>query len=638
MDSWISTFPSILVATLLLLIPGGIVMAAGWSTRNPSRWLLAPAVSVTIAAVAATIAPLVGLRWGLVPLAIVTAIVAGIGLVLRRFAGTDDASSSRGTLLAAVGALIAAAGGLGILFARAFGGPENIAQRFDNIVHLNAIALAVKNGNASPFQIGATSDIGGYPNAWHAITTLVVELTGASVPAGINAANLGFVAILWPASIMVLVGAMFHRRRAAYVVAAALSMGFGAFPALFLNWGVLYPNLVGYAMVPAGLAAVVLALGESRPAGIVRGVLLVALLAGGVFLGHPNAFLALLAFSAATVLSTLLARAIARRTRRDWWTLAASAAGFALVCVVTWSVFRTSAEHSGWKPWQNLAQAFGEAALASPRGYTPTIVIAVLLVAGAVVAVRRPRALPLLAPFAVAVLLFVVASGLRIDHPLREFLTNPWYNDSNRLAALLPMAAIPVAVLGALGIYDAGRRFSTRLSAPRWTRIAALVIATMTVFSVAIGPNTRISLSQVREAYAYTDDASLLTSDERALLDRLPEKTDEDALIIGSPRTGASLALALSDREVTQRHIFGSPAPELVYLNSHLRNIDSDPDVCSTVDDLGIDYVLDFGRQDVMDQEQAVTYDGVQDLTPGRHLVLVDSEGPDARLFRIEGC
>jgi hypothetical protein len=391
-------------------------------------------------------------------------------------------------------------------------------------------------------------------------------------------------------------------------------------------------------MVPAGLAAVVLALDERRSGGIVRAVLLIALLSGGVFLGHPNAFLALLAFAAASVLSTLLARAIAGRSRRAWWTLATSAAGFAIVCLATWSVFRTSAEHSGWKPWQNLAQAFGEAALASPRGYPPTIVIAVLIVAGAVVAVRRPKTLPLLAPFAAAVLLFVVASGLRIDHPLREFLTNPWYNDSNRLAALLPMAAIPVAVLGALGIYDAGRRALARLSAPSWARVVALVIAVVAVFSVAVGPNARVALSQVREAYAYTDGSVLLTSDERALLDRLPEETDEDALIIGSPRTGASLALALADREVTQRHIFGSPSPELVYLNSHLRNIDTDPAVCSTVDDLGIDYVLDFGRQDVMDQAQAVTYDGIQDLAPGQHLVLVDSEGPEARLFRIEGC
>ncbi|MGL1386251.1 DUF6541 family protein, partial [Vibrio parahaemolyticus] len=44
-----------------------------------------------------------------------------------------------------------------------------------------------------------------------------------------------------------------------------------------------------------------------------------------------------------------------------------------------------------------------------------------------------------------AVALFAISSGLRIDHPLRQILTNPWYNDSNRLAALLPLVAIPVA-------------------------------------------------------------------------------------------------------------------------------------------------------------------------------------------------
>lgn len=637
MGDWMSAIPSYLVVAAVLIVPGTAVVIAGWGFRNPQRLLLAPALSVTIAAAAAAVAPLLGLRWNLLPLTALTIVVVGIALLLRRFAG-PDAAAPRGTGVVALGALAVTAAVTTVLFARAFGSADNIAQRFDNIVHLNAIAFAVQNGSASPFQIGATSDIGFYPNAWHALTTLGAELTGASVPVAVNAANLAIVSILWPASTMALAGAFFAQRRAAYVVSAALSTGFGAFPALFFNWGVLYPNVVGYAMLPAALGAIVTAVRERGRAALVRASLLVALLAGGTFLGHPNAFLSLLFFAAASVVTTFAVRAATARDRHALRSLIIVAAAFAVAVVATVAVFRTPADHSGWAPWQNLAQSFGEATLASPRGYTPTLLVSALLVLAFLAVARRPRLLPIVAPFAVAVVLFVVSSGLRADHPLRQLLTNPWYNDSNRLAALLPLAAIPVATLGALFVVDLVRQRVRARNLPAWTLGFAAAVGVIALLSVAVGPNVRIALGQVKEAYAYTDDSLILSTDEHALLERLDDETPPDALIAGSPRTGTSLALALADRQVAQKHVFGSPSPELVFLNLHLRDIDSDPTVCRYVDDLGVDYVLDFGRQDVIDPAGAVAYDGIQDLTPGQHLVLVDSQGPNARLFRIEGC
>lgn len=638
MGDWISAIPSYLVVAAVLIIPGAAVVVAGWGWRSPQRLLLAPAISTTLAAVASTIAPLIGLTWNLVPVVLVTVLVVGVALLLRRSAGADAPPAGRRTALVALLSLATTAVVSAVFFARAFGSPDNIAQRFDNIVHLNAIGLALKTGNSSPFQIGATSDIGFYPHAWHSLTTLGAELTGATVPVAVNGANLAIVSILWPASAMALAGAFFAQRRTAFVVAAALSTGFGAFPALFFNWGVLYPNLVGYAMVPAALAAVVTALTERGAPAWVRSALLIALLAGGTFLGHPNAFLSLLFFAAAVVITTLAIAAATERTRASIVALVAATVGLGVALVATLTVFRTGAEHSGWSPWQQTAQALGEGLFAAPRGFTPTVLVTILLVVGLITVVRRPRWLPMLAPFAVAVLLFVVASGLRIDHPLRQFLTNPWYNDSNRLAALLPLVAIPVATLGALALVDfALDRASTR-RLPRWIMPVAAAVGVLAIFSVAVGPNVRIALVQVREAYAYTDSSLILSSDEEALLERLPEETPPDALITGSPRTGTSLALAFAGREVTQRHIFGSPSPDQLFLNANLRNVDSDPAVCQAVDDIGIDYVLDFGRQDVIDPAGAAAYDGIQDLSPGTHLKLVDSEGPNARLFRIEGC
>lgn len=638
MGEWISAVPAYLAVALVLIIPGAAVIVAGWGWRSPQRLLLAPAVSVTIAAAAASVAPLIGLRWNLLPLALVTLVVVGVALILRRFAGAEVAPAGRRTGLVAALSLAAAALASTVMFARAFGAPGNIAQRFDNIVHLNAIASALQNGSASPFQIGSTSDIGFYPNAWHAVTTLGAELTGASVPVAVNGSNLAIVSILWTASTMALAGAFFAQRRAGYLIAAALSTGFGAFPALFFNWGVLYPNVVGYAMLPAALAAVVTMLSERGTPALVRSSLLVALLTGGTFLGHPNAFLSLLFFAAAVVVTALAVRATTERSRGSVRALVIALVAFAVALGGTVVVFRTGAEHSAWAPWQQLSQSLGEGLFAAPRGFIPTTLVSLLLIAGFIAMARRPRLLPVLAPFVVAVALFAISSGLRIDSPLRQFLTNPWYNDSNRLAALLPLVAIPVATLGALAVLDLLRGWSVARRLPRWTHVAAAVVGIAAMSTIAVGPNVRIALDQVREAYAYTDDSLILSSDEEALLDRLADETPPDALITGSPRTGTSLALAFAGRQVTQKHVFGSPSPELLFLNAFLSRIDSDPAVCSTVDELGIDYVLDFGHQDVIDPAGAVAYNGIQDLSPGEHLVLIDSEGPSARLFKIEGC
>lgn len=638
MGDWVSAIPAYLAVAAVLIIPGLAIVVAGWGWRSPQRLLLAPAISVTVAAVAASVAPLVGLRWNLIPLALVTLVVVGIAIVLRRFAGIDTAPAGRRTGLVVLLSLTATALVSVVMFARAFGAPGNIAQRFDNIVHLNAIALGLQNGSASPFQIGSTSDIGFYPNAWHALTTLGAELTGAVVPVAVNGANLAIVSILWPASTMALAGAFFAERRAAYVTAAALSAGFGAFPALFFNWGVLYPNLVGYAMLPAALAVVVTMLSERGAPALMRSSLLVALLSGGTFLGHPNAFLSLLFFAAAVAITAFAVRAVTERTRGSVVALVVAVIGFGIALTGTVLVFRTGAEHSSWTPWQQLGQSLGEGLFVAPRGFNPTVIIALLLIAGFVAVARRPRLLPVLVPFAVGVALFAISSGLRIDSPLRQLLTNPWYNDSNRLAALLPLVAIPVATLGALAIVDFARTVTRTRWTQGWVRTVAVVLGVIGVFSVALGPNVRIALAQVSEAYAYTDSSLILSVDEEALLERLDDETPPDALIAGSPRTGASLALAFANRQVTQRHVFGSPSPEQLFLNAHLRDIDSDPAVCRVVDQLGVDYVLDFGSQDVMDPAGAAAYSGIQNLSPGTHLVLVDSEGPAARLFRIEGC
>ncbi|WP_159501797.1 DUF6541 family protein [Microbacterium sp. 18062] len=640
-EGWLIAVPPFLVAVAVFLLPGLAVVLAGWNARSLTPYLFAPAISTAIAAVGANIAPLVGLAWSPVPVAIVTVAAVIVAIALRRWVGAESVPrASVRTMFALVGGLVAAAAIIGAQLTHVFVGPENISQTFDNVVHLNSIRLTLDAADASAFAVGRTSDIGFYPNGWHSAVTLVAQLTGVSVPLAVNTTNLAIGAFVWPTSTMALAAVLFHGRAAALIVSAALSTAFGAFPILLLFFGVLYPNTMAYALLPSGIAGVVLVLhARSGPLRTRAGVLLLVICAA-VGLSHPNAFLALFAFGTCVTLWELGCAALRRRDRRTWIVTGSIAVALLTTGAALWRFGRTGSTMSGWGAWQSTAQAFGEAALVAPRGYPITIATALLLLVGLVIIVRGPSQHLLIGiPFGVAAFMFILVSGVPAGTFVRDLVTNPWYNDSYRLAALLPVTGIPVAVLGALSIVDGSRRVLRRLSLPRLVPAAAATVAAVGLFGVGAGANVTATAAAARDAYVLGPGSSLLTEDEWLLLQRLDQTVPEDALIAANPWTGASLAYALAGREVLERHIFGERTEDEMFLDENLHDIDSDPRVCEVVDRLSVTYVLDFGSQNVFNRaDSGLERAGLNDLTESAYLVLVDSEGPDARLFRIEGC
>ncbi|GAA4060720.1 hypothetical protein GCM10023065_08500 [Microbacterium laevaniformans] len=657
-EAWAAAIPSVLVGVLLVAVPGSAVIVAGWGVRSLRLWLLAPAVSLAILAGAATAAHLVHMRWSLLPVAIVTLACAGIAFAVRRWVagpsrsasapdGTDAPESIesparwRGWMSVAVGAagLLGAAITISVQLMIAFGGPENISQTFDNVVHLNAIRLALDSADASVFTIGSTSDTDWYPNGWHSVVTLVAQLGGGSIPLAVNAGTIAICAFAWPASVLALTATVFRGRPAALGAAAALSTGFGAFPLLLVYFGVLYPNATAYAVLPAGVAAVWMLL-TAHGRGRVRQALLLALIAAGITMAHPNALLALYALTVVPVIWFLVRLARRGGTRRGYVVQGGWILAILLVGVGLWRFGRTNAAMSAWAAWQSTAQAFGEAALMSPRGYPVTIATAVVLLIGIAAVVRHPsRWWWVGPPFAAAAFLFIVASGVPAGTRLRDLLTSPWYNDSFRLAALLPIVGIPVAVLGTIVIVDAVTACLRRIHAPAAVREGILSVAVAALFGVAVGPNVTAVVDDARTVYRLDASSALLTADEAAVLERLDRTTPPDALLIVNPWTGGSLAFALADRHVTARHIFGTRSADEEFVDAHLAQIDSDPRVCEAVDRIGATYVLDFGHQNVFNNPgSGLERSGLNDLTPSSHLVLVDSQGEHARLFAVMGC
>lgn len=640
MGDWVTALPALLVATLVLILPGAAVMLAGWGWRRPQMLMFAPAVSVALSAIASVIAPLLGLGWTWVPLGIVTVATAAVAFVAgRRVDSSGVVGATPWGVVAVIGSLAAAALIITAQLAYTFVGPANISQTFDAIVHLNTAAYALDTANASAFHIGDTSDIPFYPNGWHSLVALVAASSGTPIAIAVNATNIAVAAIAWPASVTALVWSFFPRRLSALVAAAALSTGFGAFPVLLFWFGVLYPNATAYAILPAGVAAVWLLCQAPSLRDGVRTALLLILLCSGIGLSHPNAFLGLFAFGAALAIYEFATRMWASRSRRTTLLNSVAIAAVLLAGVALWRFSRTGYSMSRWGPWQSTAQAAGEAFLLSPRQFPITITVAVLVVLGVVTALLRRRWVFVLLPFVVASLLFVLASGTGVGNPIRELLTNPWYNDSYRLAAMLPVAGIPVAALGAITVADGVRRVPACLPGRRAFLVAAGVLACAVLFGVGAGPNVLRTMDAARGAYVLDSSSALLTADESALIGRLDDHTTSDDLIAVNPWNGGSLAYALADREVTEKHVFGVRSADEEYLDANLSHIDSDPTVCSAVRSVGASYVLDFGDQNVFNSpDSGRDHEGLNGLVASGHLVLVDSEGAGARLFRIEGC
>lgn len=637
---WSGAIPSLLVAWLLIIVPGLAVRLAGWPVRSVTMYFFVPALSTAVIAVSSNLAHVAGVRWSILPVLVVTAAAAGVAYLVRRWVGADDTTaSSRWTIIAGAGGLVLAGAILIGQLTSAFVGPGNPSQTFDNIVHLNAIRLALDAGDASAMQIGATSDIAFYPNAWHSIVTLVAESTGVDAVTAVNAANVAIGALVWPASCLALAAVLFTERIGALIAAAALSTAFGAFPLLLLYFGVLYPNMMAYSLLPAGLAVVFLLLQPQRGRRRVQSAVLLAVVCAALGLAHPNAFLALFAMGTAAVGLTLLVSAIRDRSGRSVVALVVSGVVLLPIGAALWRFARTPVAMSRWGPWTDAAGALRDAVLSTPRGVPVSIVVVALTIAGIVGVIVRPSRAAIAAPFLVATLMFVLVSGTPVEFRLREWITNPWYNDSYRLAALLPIALIPLATFGALVMIDGAAALLRRVRAPRRLILGLGAGAAVVVFLVGFSPQVSASVAETRGAYLLDSRSPLLTVEELALIDRLDETVPGDAVIIGSPWTGVALAYALSGREVMERHVFGSRTESERYIDLHLRDIDTDPAVCAAVRAEGAFYVLDFGDRNMWSNPDVGTENsGVVNLPDSSHLVLVDSEGDAARLLRIEGC
>ncbi|GAB3631117.1 hypothetical protein GCM10027421_04700 [Microbacterium shaanxiense] len=649
---WIAQSGLIGLAILVLFGPG-LLIGAGLRLRGLTLWAAAPAISVGLLAVLAIAFPYLGVRWGHLSVGIafllIAAVTWGCSMLLRR--GRVPSSvrlPSRGaTPMLTIGLVIG--GGLNAARLLTYiGVPDAISQTNDAVFHLNALRWIAQTGSASSFDVSGL--VGGstfYPSAWHAVTSLVA-LDNASIPVAVNAVSLVIAAAVWPLGIAYLTRVVSRGNASATALAAALSAGLMAFPQLMFEWGVLYPYALSLAVVPVATALTITTLrawatarpGERLRAGI--GPLVAGMCAvTATTIAQPSTILVWAVLVMLWASGELMRhhRAATERRRRIL-IVSVIVAGWLAIAVV-WAVLAFLA---GIVLWRAYRSPFGALADVLTNGHSqlpPALAMSGLLVVGLVCAIRANRLRWLAVAWIGVSALYVIS--VATDLPvIKRLLTGPWYGDSFRLAAIVPIVVVPLAAIG----LDALVRWIVAFAAARHTRVnrraltvaAMLVTALVGALSVMASPVTLLRVAaetDEQSRYALNDD-SYLSLDEYELLRSLPDLVPSDALIIANPSTGAAFAYVLGEREIIPRT--WSPPQSVAWeiISEDLRDASEDDGVCEALAAYGYpDYVLDFGPGD--DGPGQYVMPGMTDFEHLSGFELVAGEG-DATLWRITAC
>jgi len=396
---------------------------------------------------------------------------------------------------------------------------------------------------------------------------------------------------------------------------------FAAFPYDLVWRGPLLPYVTGVALVPAFLL-LVSALVRDPGTGT---VVLVGLGGAALFGLQPATAL----FAAVFALLMLAQRWLGAR-RVPWGELRALSLAGALVLLLSAPAIVGSVragagggsvdwatEGTGW-------QVVGRLLLLGHEGSGPQVWLAVLVAAG-VVGLRTAR--PLwwwAAGTAVAVLLFVLAAAS--DEALAAALTRPWWNDAWRL---LGVAALGMAPLAAHGAWELARLLARRTARP--AAVAAVLAGVVVLTGGLYTPG-----NTGRVASAYQSDRHL-DADEVAAMAWLGRRVPPGEVVMNDPRDGSPFMAALEGI----RPVFGHQVPKATYatlgptrrtLLDRFHCLDSDPDVRSAIEQLGIRYVF-LGSGYV--RPHAHRAQGLVGLSDSPSLDLVYAHG-GVRIYRID--
>lgn len=656
---WMDLWPVFLAAVAIVYVPGFFVVAPARLTF-PLKIAIAPAVSISIFAASAIVVDLVSVRWGVgavaggwavfLLLAILVKVVNGL-----LFSRSNTSSGAIGRQLWLVSQYLFGMLVTGVVVGRgllaSFHGPETIAQRFDNAFHLNAIAGIIRDGSASPFTVARDMVSGGfYPAGWHEFVALTMQVGGGTLASASHACTLAAIYVVWPLSCMALLETAFRQYAASRILVGSVCASMVAFPYVVLNWGLIYPNLLGFTFVPALIAVIVQMCGIARlrvDINLETGWVL-CVVAMGTGFSHPSAVLTAFAFALPALIYAMtwkVGTAAARCSARN--RIEAAIIGAVLVATVGgWIALKPSLENAPWAPYETASQALGEFLSGTSTGLSGMSLVSLFSVVGLGLLIGDRGRRWLVGGVGVFAMIFVVGAGAG-NGVMRDLVVGVFYGDTRRTGMLAALAGVLLCVYALHRILLAAHGFVRRSGVngrfSSKVRVSSVLLAVSLVCMIPI--NLLIlrsgafvfAASGISEAFDGGERADILSNYERLLMEDIARVVPADAVIINNSWDGSGLIYAYTGIEVMDLYMFeGSDADEDL-LRERLRYAASDPAVCEVVSRRNARYFAKFGTWAIAANSRALEFPGFQDVGDAPGFTLVAQRG-DASLYRIDAC
>lgn len=663
--SWLATIPLLLFAVVLAFGPG---YAMGWALRVPARLRVfyAPLLTFALVAVSAIVLGKTGIPWSLISFvpvaAVMVAAAAGLmWLVGRRWPALASASWPGNDVPVAWPVVGAVLGGFLVLHMTEdmVYGPEAFSQSLDNSFHMNAIRWIQEHGDASSLTLGAVAAANQeptfYPAGWHDFVSLIYSTTGTSIATATIVTVLLAAGILWPCSLVALSLSIPKLRRLQALAIPAMICGFAAFPGLLLRWGVLFPNLLGYALLPSFVALMVylvqVMVRREYSASLSLGLASLVGLAG-LALVHPNAVVSAAAFAVPLLLAGVTWVVRSRElTSRQKWVGSILLLAVLVGCVGAWRVLRPAEFASNtWSPILTEGEALYQFLFlglenANQLGdkFNPSYLAGFLVLWGVGYLLYKRRNLWLIASWVLIGYLWIVSASV----PRGEFrllMVAPWYTDHFRLAALVVFPSVILAGIG-LGGFVEGLLTWVARRAPRPARLKVATIGmgvAMILVLVVAGLSSRVPSVQettlaVSREYRLTPTSVVLNQDEMNVINEIPKIVPKDDVIVNNPWDGSAYIYALADRHLTGYHFEFETSPKYSAIMHNLKDARTNPEVCREVNEYKAHWYVHLENQLNFGPDAQKNYDGLVAAIDTDVLTPVYSSGP-MTLYRISAC
>lgn len=596
---------SVIAVLLLIYVPGAAVAAL--LVRRPLTVLaVAPAASYAVYSTGAMVTTAAGVRWSppavagwVVACLVVVALGAAAAGALdrrapwgRRAAEDHDevatvASRARWSRAAwwtsgAVVFLASAAGAGQIIWSSDL--LRQPVQYWDAVFHGVAIRYIAEEGTASPFSLAAAAqpanDSFYYPDVYHAIGALLLQLPGQSMPGVLSALSAATVVVFVVGTAAVV--RHLDGGPVPVAVAATLAATTWSFPFARVNWGPVLPYALGVASITGAVALGVLVV-RSRHFRSRRALLLGAIMAG-LLTVHPS-----VGAGATLVLAALLVAGTVRGTR------VASLATVSVAAVAAVAVFLpqfslvAGSDVAGFRwpklsPVSKVATEYLNVALSPPL----SAIWWVLVVIGVVLAVRR-RVRPALA-LVLAGLGFSVQYFLAytVQADWSHLFTAVWWDDGGRLHALMVVVATPLAGLGAGAFAERANRLRSPVS-----RRGARVVLVLALASALVGAHLTVHQELSDRVYG---NGPAVNEAESEVFAELARRYD-GGLVLGDPFDGSSWIYTLYGIPVVlPAPLVEDPEAQVgaarMLLYTSIARYGFDPGVTATVSEMDVRWVV----------------------------------------------